>query len=73
MVLNSPVLSFLSLVTALSSLYGEDTFLEAFQNTTLSRYGKTMYVHDDRLYPKLDQSTFGIGGKSPSIQDTAMG
>jgi len=51
------------LITNTLSLYGDDSFFEAWQKTTLSGYGKMMYVYDDRLAPKLDQSTFGIGGK----------
>lgn len=45
-----------------SWLYCED-FLDALQKSRVSGYAKTMYVHDDRIAPKLDQSTFGIGGK----------
>lgn len=45
-----------------SWLYCED-FLDAMQNSRVGGYAKTMYVHDDRIAPKLDQSTFGIGGK----------
>lgn len=47
------------IITVLLSLYANGN--ELFY--TVSGYGKTMYVHDDRLAPKLDQSTFGIGGK----------
>lgn len=46
-----------------SSLFAENTFLESLENSHLNGYGKMMYVHDDRLSPKLDQSTFGTGGK----------
>lgn len=37
--------------------------MDALKKSTVSGYGKMMYVYDDRLAPKLDQSTFGIGGK----------
>lgn len=51
------------LLTPFSSLYCGDLFLDALQKTIPIGYVKTMYVHDDRAAPKLDQSTFGVGGK----------
>jgi len=44
-------------------LEANESFLDAMQNSTISGYAKTMYIYDDRIAPKLDQSTFGIGGK----------
>ncbi len=46
-----------------SSLHGEELLLDALQNTTPIGYAKVMYVHDERIAPKLSQSTFGVGGK----------
>lgn len=46
-----------------ATLYGNSDLIETLKKSTLSGYAKMMYVHDDRLTPKLDQSTFGIGGK----------
>lgn len=47
----------------ISPLFAESTFLDSLQDSHLNGYAKVMYVHDDRLPPKLDQSTFGTGGK----------
>lgn len=46
-----------------ATLYGNSDLIKTLKKSTLSGYAKMMYVHDDRLTPKLDQSTFGIGGK----------
>lgn len=46
-----------------SSLKGEESLLDALQKSSVIGYAKTMYVHDERVSPKLDQSTFGFGGK----------
>jgi hypothetical protein len=53
----------LLLFTFFSALYGNSDLVEALKESTVSGYAKMMYVYDDRLAPKLDQSTFGIGGK----------
>lgn len=46
-----------------SSLYCEELLLDALQKTLPVGYAKVMYIQDERIAPKLDQSTFGIGGK----------
>ncbi|MBV5320564.1 MAG: hypothetical protein JZU62_02675 [Sulfuricurvum sp.] len=43
-------------------LYGNE-LVDALKQSSVSGYGKTMFVYDDRILPKRDQSTFGIGGK----------
>lgn len=53
----------LFMIFFISPLFGEDSFLDSLKNSHLNGYVKMMYVHDDRLAPKLDQSTFGAGGK----------
>ena len=45
------------------SLHAGEDFSALLTKSTISGYAKAMYVYDDRLSPKLDQSTFGIGGK----------
>lgn len=45
-----------------SLLYCED-FLDALKKSRVSGYAKAMFIYDDRIAPKLNQSTFGIGGK----------
>lgn len=46
-----------------SALCGNNDLIEAFKKSSVSGYAKMMYVYDDRLAPKLDQSTLGVGGK----------
>lgn len=45
------------------SLIADNELLNSLKNSTVSGYGKVMYIYDDRLAPKLDQSTFGTGGR----------
>jgi hypothetical protein len=47
----------------LVSLYAQDDLTNAFKTSKISGYAKVMYIYDDRITPKLDQSTFGLGGK----------
>lgn len=53
--------AFFLIPTALA-VYGDD-LPDVLKKSNLSGYAKTMFVYDDRVLPKLDQSTFGIGGK----------
>jgi outer membrane porin, OprD family len=52
----------LSTLLALPS-FGLESLSETLKNSTISGYAKSMYIFDDRKGIKLDQSTFGIGGK----------
>lgn len=45
------------------SAYGFDTLKEALKGSDVFGYAKIMYIFDDRRAPKLDQSTWGAGGK----------
>lgn len=60
---SSKSIAFFSFFLLLFPLFAETTFLDSLKDSRLNGYGKVMYVHDDRLSPKLDQSTFGTGGK----------
>lgn len=47
----------------LLSAYAEDDLFQILKKSQISGYAKMMYINNDRIAPKLDQSTFGIGGK----------
>ncbi len=54
---------YISFVFIPLSLASNDSLLDALQKSSVIGYAKTMYIYDERVTPKLDQSTFGIGGK----------
>ncbi len=55
--------AYISLFALAASLHAGETISEALKNTQISGYAKLMYIFDDRKGPKLDQSTWGAGGK----------
>ncbi len=44
-------------------LYSNETLENALRQSSFSGYLKSMYIYDDREYPKTDQQTYGFGGK----------
>lgn len=55
--------SFFAFFFSFSPLFGDNSFFDSLRSSHVNGYVKMMYVYDDRLAPKLDQSTFGMGGK----------
>ncbi len=52
-----------ALLLAAINCFAYDDIVSALKDTSVSGYGKSMYIYDDRKGVKLDQHTFGIGGK----------
>lgn len=46
-----------------NSLYAGESLSDALKQSSISGYLKSMYVYDNREYPKVDQQTYGFGGK----------
>lgn len=51
------------LALLVSDLSANETIVDALKASTVNGYFKTMYIQDDRKGVKLDQTTFGVGGK----------
>lgn len=60
---NFKIFRLLFLATIQTVLSADESLIDAIKTSSISGYLKTMYIQDDRKGTKLDQTTFGLGGK----------